>query len=108
MVMRFETKLIKDILRAEYPDARFHVRFCAAAQYVDGSDKITIKSPISYNDLRTTMQHYTRGICIFPKGMIASRGGECKPEVLNPQTKEWVDFDLCEFIEVDSEVNHGR
>ena len=54
------------------------------------------------------MQHYTRGICIFPKGMIASRGGECKPEVLNPQTKEWVDFDLCEFIEVDSEVNHGR
>lgn len=106
--MRLQTRIIKDILSAEYPACKIGVRFVPARQYVDGSDKLVVTVyGASYQAVFDTLTRYTRGIKIFPKCMIVSCGGLCRPEAMNIHTKQWVDFDLCEFLELEV-IENGR
>jgi hypothetical protein len=100
--MRSVTKVIKDILKATYPACKISVRFHPARQYVDGSDKLFVfVRGATYSEVCATLTSCTRGIKIFPKGAVASCGGLCRPEALDIATHTWVDFDMCEFLELE-------
>ncbi|MBQ8806356.1 MAG: hypothetical protein IJZ68_07885 [Bacteroidaceae bacterium] len=99
--MRREVKILKSILRQEFPDSNISVRFKCAANYVDGSDKMLVTlDNASFADVRTTLQHYLRNVSVYRYRDIVARGGMCDPYILDPASKEWISLDLCEFIEV--------
>lgn len=99
--MRPETKILKSIMKLEFPQSTVHVQFKPTRNYVDSSDKLvlTITNAV-WRDILTTLQHYTRNVSICLQGELSSRGGICSPSILNPETKAWVSLDCCEFIEV--------
>lgn len=99
--MRREVRILKSVLRQEFPNSKVSVRFQHAANYVDGSDKMLVTlDNASFADVRTTLQHYTRNVSVYRHKEIAARGGMCNPYILDPASKEWISMDVCEFIEV--------
>lgn len=99
--MRREVRILKSVLRQEFPNSKVSVRFQHAANYVDGSDKMLVTlDNASFADVRTTLQHYTRNVSVYRHKEIATRGGMCNPYILDPASKEWISMDVCEFIEV--------
>ena len=99
--MRREVKILKSILRQEFPNSNVSVRFKQAANYVEGSDKMLVSlDNASFADVRTTLQHYTRNVSVYRYREIVARGGMCDPYILDPASKEWISMDVCEFIEV--------
>ena len=99
--MRREVRILKGILRQEFPNSNVSVRFKRAANYVDGSDKMLVTlDNASFADVRTTLQHYTRNVSVYRYKEIVARGGMCNPYILDPASKEWVSMDVCEFIEI--------
>ena len=99
--MRPQTKLIKNILQHEFPDANIKVQFRVATTYVNSSDKIvvTIKGA-NCDDVMATLVKYTKNISVYRYGCIGSRWDTCNPAILDIQTNTWIDADVCEFIEV--------
>ncbi len=99
--MNIITKAIKNTLRIEYPESTISVRIRRATNYVDSSDKILVYvSDATYADIKTTLVHCTNGIAIYPAGGVAAKGGICAPQVWDAKTREFVDADMCEFIEI--------
>ncbi len=99
--MRREVRMLKGILRQEFPNSNVSVRFKRAANYVDGSDKMLVTlDNASFADVRTTLQHYTRNVSVYRYKEIVARGGMCNPYILDLASKEWVSMDVCEFIEI--------
>lgn len=99
--MRREVRILKDILRQEFPNSNVSVRFKRAANYVDGSDKMLVTlDNASFADVRTTLQHYTRNVSVYRYKEMVARGGMCNPYILDPASKEWISMDVCEFIEI--------
>lgn len=99
--MRREVKILKSILRQEFPNSKVSVHFKHAANYVDGSDKMLVSlDNASFADVRTMLQHYTRNVSVYRYREIVARGGMCDPYILDPASKEWVSMDVCEFIEI--------
>ena len=99
--MRKETRLIKSILKSEYPDSHISIRFSQACNYVDSSDKLVVTiDNASFADVYTTLKHYTQGISIYPSNKIVARSGLCNPKILNVNTKEWENTDCLEFVEI--------
>ena len=99
--MRREVRILKDILRQEFPSSNVSVRFKRAANYVDGSDKMLVTlDNASFADVRTTLQHYTRNVSVYRYKEMVARGGMCNPYILDPASKEWISMDVCEFIEI--------
>ena len=99
--MRREVRILKDILRQEFPNSNVSVRFKRAANYVDGSDKMLVTlDNASFADVRTTLQHYTRNVSVCRYKEMVARGGMCNPYILDPASKEWISMDVCEFIEI--------
>lgn len=99
--MRREVRILKSVLRQEFPNSKVSVRFQHAANYVDGSDKMLVTlDNASFADVRTTLQHYTRNVSVCRHKEIVARGGMCNPYILDPASKEWISMDVCEFIEV--------
>ena len=99
--MRREVKILKSILRQEFPNSKVSVHFKHAANYVDGSDKMLVSlDNASFADVRTMLQHYTRNVSVYRYREMVARGGMCDPYILDPASKEWVSMDVCEFIEI--------
>lgn len=99
--MRREVRILKSVLRQEFPDSKISVRFKQAANYVDGSDKMLVTlDNASFADVRTTLQHYTRNVSVYRYKEMVARGGMCNPYILDPASKEWISMDVCEFIEI--------
>lgn len=99
--MKREVRMLKSILRMEFPNSKVSVRLKQATNYVDGSDKMLVTlDNTNFADVRNTLQRYTRNVSVYRHKDIAARGGICDPYILDPASKEWVSMDICEFIEV--------
>ena len=100
--MRYQTKLLKDILTKNFPCAKFNVLFIQAKQYCDTSDRILVKTQdLQYANVSNVLLKYTKDIKIVPKGVCAAVSGITHPQIYDIETQCFVDADLLEFIEID-------
>lgn len=99
--MRHEVKILKTILKNEYPFSNISVRFLACRNYIDSSDKMLVNiDGVSFADVHNTLSHYTRNVSVYRHKDLMSRSGVCDPYILNPDSKTWISLDMCEFIEI--------
>lgn len=99
--MRKEAKILKTILKAEYPKSNISVRFIACRNYVDSSDKMLVTMDgANFMDVRCTILHHTRNVSVYRHKDIVARGGMCDPYILNTESDRWISLDMCEFIEL--------
>ena len=100
--MRKETMLLKKALQFEYPDSKISVRFVQCTNYAYSSDRLVVSvSNVSFADIRTTLLHITRGMCIYRSGQRGSLKNDIyDPLILDVELNEFVSADCCEFIEV--------
>ena len=104
--MRAESAIIKRILVSEFPDSKISVRLICARNYVDTSDKLRVfVSGATFTEVYDVLRHYTQGVAIYKAGDVASCGGRFAAAALDPETREWVSLDCCEFIEIHTEAN---
>ena len=104
--MRQETKLIKEILKKEYPDKRFKLQYRRPRNYIDSSDKINVicEKDMDIDEVIHILNNYTHAIEVYKKGsigMISCR--ETWSEIFSINENKYVECDLLEFIEVSKE-----
>jgi hypothetical protein len=93
-----DTKLIKQILKEEFPNYKFSIRFKKPSQYIDYSDTIIVAcNPDIRKDVIELVQQYTSGIGIYEKGSMTSVNGEVDPKIYNTLSEKWVEVNA-EFI----------
>lgn len=108
--MRYQTKLIKDILKKHFPDKKYSIRYLQARQYYDTSDKIRIKIDADdYNHMCTILNAYTRDIKVCMSTHSVAMSGITYPKIYNIHTEQFEDADMLEFIELETkEKGRGR
>lgn len=100
--MREQTRAIKAILKSKFPDLDFNLYYRKARNYTCSSDRIVIKytGEPPAEEIKNTLNCYTRGIVIFKHGEIGSISGNFASQIHNPNLNVWLDADLLEFIEI--------
>lgn len=107
--MRQETRLIKEILKSEYPDKKFKLKYRLARNYIDSSDKliVTCSSDVDMNEVIDVLRKYVVCIKVSEEGEVESiylhYGRTNIPRIFSLESHEWVETDLMEFIEVRKE-----
>ena len=91
-----EVKLLKSYLRKEFPDCYISLRLIKARDYSLSSDIISIKTDISYGQIRKALAEITSGIVVFRKGEIASCYGAFNGKILG------ITDTTVEFIEIET------
>lgn len=99
--MTTQVKIVKKLLKAVFPGYGFSVYMKRARNYVDSSDRIIVVSHKAVTDeVIKQLKQVTRGIVIDRYGKVLCKFNKSAPMMYDAEEKEWVDFDLCEFIEV--------
>ena len=104
--MRQETRLIKEILKFEYPDKKFKFRYKTTHNYIDSSDTLIIicERRTDIENIISTIKKYVDGIKVFKQGDIACIFNRyIESQILSIKTQEWIDAGLMEFIEIREE-----
>lgn len=103
--MRKETKLIKNILKSEYPNIVFSIRYKIASQYYDTSDKVIIcVKEEKYENIKKLLSNYVKNIKITKYGELVSISGFSTPLIYDIKNNVWVDVDMLEFIEIKTTI----
>lgn len=106
IILRQETRLIKDILKSKYPEKKFKFRYKTASNYYDSSDTliITCDGWMDVDEVISFIREYVSGIKVFRHGDIAFiHHRHINSRILSIKTNEWVEAGLMEFIEVRNE-----
>lgn len=101
--MRQETRLIKELLKAKYPDKKFKFQYRQPSSYYNSSDKliITISKDVDVNEVISIINENTRGIKVFKSESISAINNLTnEPYIRIPNSEEWFDADVLEFIEI--------
>lgn len=104
--MRQETRLIKELLKSKYPDKKFKFQYRQPSSYYNSSDKliITISKDVDVNEVLSIINENTRGIKVFKsKSISAINNLTNEPHIHIPDSEEWFDADVLEFIEIKQE-----
>ena len=95
-----DTKLIKSILKNNFPNYKFSIQNKRPSQYIDSSDMTIIICDKSIEDeVVNILNKYTRGISIFKDDEYACRFGKICSEIYDISKEKFVDADI-EFIEI--------
>ena len=99
--MRKETKVLKELLKAKFPNAQFHIRYKETTNYIDTSDKIVITcdNSVSIDDVVCYLKENTSKMAVYKNNEYASIGGDYESKIKSV-TGEWIDADMVEFIQV--------
>lgn len=102
ILIRKETKVIKNIIKCKYPNIKFSIRYKTVKNYVDSSDKIVIKlyDADYVDDIIKLIREHVEHISVFRTGDVASMNGDFNAKIANSNYSEYIEPDLLEFIEV--------
>ena len=102
ILIRTETKIIKDIIKSKYPNIKFTIRYKSVNNYVDSSDRLIVKlcDERYVNDVIKLLKKHTGGIGIYKTGEMASVGGAFNAKIINANFTEHFEPEMMEFIEV--------
>ena len=102
ILIRSETKIVKDIIMSKYPNIKFTIQYKAVRNYIDSSDKIVVKLYDKHNmeDIVTLLREHVQNIAVYREGEVASVYGKFNAKIANVDFSEYIEPDLLEFIEV--------
>ena len=95
-----DTKLIKLILKNNFPNYKISIQNKRPSQYIDGSDMIiVICDKYIKDEVINILNKYTKGISVIKNGEYACRFGRICSEIYDISKEKFVDADI-EFIEI--------
>lgn len=104
--LRQATRLIKELLSSKYPDKKFTFQYRQPSSYYNSSDKliITISKDVNVDEVVSIINENTRGINVFKsKSISVINNLTNEPYIHIPDSEEWFDADVLEFIEIKQE-----
>ena len=106
--MTQQVKTVKRLLNAIFPGYGFSVYMKRARNYVDSSDRIIVVTHKAVTDeVIKQLKQVTKGIVIGRYGKALCKFDKTPPAMYDVEEKKWLDFDLCEFIEVANQYDVG-
>ncbi len=102
--MREQTRALKAILKKEFPETKFKLKYIPVSNYAFSSDRIVVEytGEPSPEKIKAVLYNYIMGMTVYEHGGIGYRwgGGFVQNKIKNPDLDEWIDGDLLEFIEI--------
>lgn len=99
--MTEQAKTIKRILQNAFPTEEFQIRMRRAGDYARSSDRLIVSTRLTVDKVIAILRQNTKGIVIGRYGLVLVKTSDEPPVARDPLTNTDVDFDLCEFIEVE-------
>lgn len=93
--MRVESKIIKNNILENFPNSKITIKYIQAKDYTISSDKIQIKTNISYKILSTYLRQNIKGAMIYQKGSFISKNGDFGSIIFGKESS-------IEFIEIET------
>lgn len=102
--MREQTRALKAILKKEFPETKFKLKYIPTYNCAFSSDRIVVEytGEPSFEKIRAVLYNYIMGMTIYEHGGEGCRwgGGFVRNTIKNPELDEQIDGDLLEFIEI--------
>lgn len=97
-----ETAACKKLLKYCFPSESFSIQIRRARDYSRSSDciEIRIAGKTPADKVISALRKNTSGISVDRMGKVMISHDKNKYEIRDPETNEWADMNLCEFIEV--------